>query len=392
MRKPLRVLFAIGSLAGGGSERQLITILQHLDRSRFEPTLYLLSRSGEFLKEVPENVRVISFDDDPVVSRLYVPGSIYRRQVAHLTGTLRDSDFDLLYDRTILMACVAGPAARQADVRRVATVVANPDRDMRATFRRFGWLKRHILATGYRNAACVVANSEALRRAVVERFNLSDNRTTMIPNGFNVAAIQQQAEANPLVTLESHLVHIAAMGRFGAEKGFPNLLHAVRYLVLEKQRRNLVLWLLGAGPEESLYRQLIAEAPSISDHVRMPGFVTNPFAILSRVRLFCMSSHYEGSPNALVEAMACGVPVISTDCPFGPREILGDGRYGELTPVSDWHSMANAIERVLDNESAAVERAHLAIESIQNRFDALRTTARLEELFEAIVGENGPSH
>ena len=391
MRKPLRILFAIGSLAGGGSERQLVTILQHLDRSRFEPTLYLLSRAGAFLKDVPENVRVIAFDDDPHTSRFYVPGSIYRRQVAHLTEMLRDGDFDLLYDRTILMACVAGPAARRAGIRRVAAVVANPDRDMQATFRRFGWLKRRILATGYRDAARVVANSEALRDSVAKHFLLPEERTTMIPNGFDVAAIRHHAEAEPPVALDSNLVHITAMGRFGPEKGFPDLLRAVRHLVLEQQRQDLVLWLLGAGPEEPLYRQLIAEEPSISRHVRMPGFAPNPFAILSRVRLFCMSSHYEGSPNALVEAIACGVPVVSTDCPYGPREILDGGRYGELTPVSDWRAMADAIERVLDDESAALKRAELARESIRDRFDAQRSTARLEQLFEAVASNHGQS-
>ena len=391
MQHRLRVLFALGSLAGGGSERQLITILQHLDRSRFEPTLYLLSRTGDFLDDVPEDVRVISFDDVPHVSRFYVPGNIYRRQVAHLTRTLRNGDFDILYDRTILMACVAGPATQRAGVRRVATVVADPDRDMQATFQRFRWLKHRILHTGYRNAACVVANSDALRTAVAEQFHLPDSRTLTIPNGFCIASIQEEATKAPPVTLDPNHVHIAAMGRFQPQKGFPDLLQTVRHLVIDRQRHNIKLWLLGAGPEESLYRQLIAAEPSITDHVRFLGFVTNPFAILSRVRLFCMSSHYEGSPNALVEAMACGVPVISTDCPFGPREILGDGRFGELTPVSDWRSMASAIERVLDNETAALERAHLAIESIQNRFDAQRTTARLEELFEAIVGESGPS-
>jgi len=391
MRKPLRILFALGSLAGGGSERQLVTILQHLDRERFAPTLYLLSRAGEFLNDVPDDVRVISFDDTPHASRIYVPGGVYRRQVAHLTNTLLSGDFDLLYDRTILMACVAGPAARRAGIRRVATVVANPDRDMLATFQRFGWLKRRILAAGYRRADRVVANSEALRRTVADRFQLPEERTAMIPNAFDVRAILQLAAAEPEVTLDSSQTNIAAMGRFGPEKGFLDLLRAVRHLVVERRHQNLVLWLMGAGPEGAHYRRLIAEEPTIVGHVRMPGFVKNPFAILSRVRLFCLSSHYEGSPNALVEAMACGTPVVSTDCPYGPREILDGGRFGELTPVSDWHAMASAIERVLDDEAAASERAVLARESVQNRFDARQSTAELEELFESVANAGGQS-
>lgn len=385
MPKPLRVLFAVGSLAGGGSERQLITILRYLDRARFEPALYLLSRSGAFLKDVPADIRVLSFDAASTPSRLYIPGSIYRQQVAHLTQTLREGDFDFLYDRTILMACVAGPAARRAGVRRVATVVADPDRDMHATFRRFRWLKRRILTSGYREATRVIANSEALRRTVATRFRLADGHTVTIPNGFDLQAIQQQAAADSPVTLDSTQTHIATMGRFQPQKGFPDLLRAVRHLVIDRQRQDLVLWMLGTGPDEPLYRRMINEEPSISDNVRLPGFVANPFSLLNRVRLFCLSSHFEGSPNALVEAMACGTPVISTDCPYGPREILDDGRYGELTPVADWQAMADGIERVLEDESAARGRADQAVESIQNRFDARRSTVCLEQLLESLA-------
>ncbi len=385
MRKPLRVLFAIGSLAGGGSERQLITILQNLDRSLFEPTLYLLSRSGEFLNNVPDDVPVISFDDDRHTSWLYVPGGIYRRQVAHLSRTLRDGEFDLLYDRTILMACVAGPAARKAGVRRVATVVADPDRDMRATFQRFGWLKRRILHSGYRTAACVVANSEALRATVAEQFHLPGSGTLTIPNGFDIAAIQRQAAEAPPVALDPGRAHIAAMGRFQPQKGFLDLLQALRYLVIDRHRSDITLWLLGAGPDESLYRNLIAEEPSIASHVQLPGFMDNPFSLLSRVQLFCLSSLYEGSPNVLIEAMACGTPVVSTDCPHGPREILNNGQLGDLVPVEDWHALAEAIERTLNDQPAARNRANLAARSIEKRFDAKEATTCLEKLFQSLV-------
>lgn len=382
MRKPLRVLFAIGSLAGGGSERQLVTILQQLDRTRIQPSLYLLNRAGEFLSHVPDDVPVVACDASLEAARFYVPGRVYRQQVRHLTQTLRDGDYDLLYDRTILMGCVAGPAARRACVRRVATIVADPERDMRATFRRFYWLKQRILLRGYRDAACVVANSEALRRSVMVGFRLSESQTCVLPNGFDVDAIDHQAAAELQIPLAPDRVHIAAMGRFQPQKGFVDLLRAIRHLVVDRQRSDLVLWLIGAGPEESLYRNLIAEEPALIGHVQLPGFLANPFSLISRVRLFCLSSLYEGAPNALVEAMACGTPVVSTNCPFGPDEILDSGRYGELTPVGDWRAMAGAIERVLSDEQAACRRAECARVSVRDRFDAAITARRLEGLFE----------
>lgn len=80
----------------------------------------------------------------------------------------------------------------------------------------------------------------------------------------------------------------------------------------------------------------------------MPGFSENPFAYMARAAVFVLSSGYEGLPGVLIQAMACGCPVVSTDCPSGPREILQDGRYGPLVPVHDDEALATAIETVLD--------------------------------------------
>lgn len=384
MRKPLQVLFAIGSLAGGGSERQLVSILQHLDRSRIRPTLYLLKRSGEFLDDVPDDIPVLAQDDEPRrTPRLYFPGRMYRQQVRHLTATLRQGAFDLIYDRTILMACVAGPAAHAAGIPRVTTVVADPDQDIPATFPRFRRIRQRILTTGYRQAACVVVNSEGLQDAVQARFQLDPSQVVTIPNGFDFDAIIRRAGGEPPIDLSPDRLHVTAMGRFQPQKGFEDLLRAIRLLVTEKNRRQLMLWLMGAGPEMSRYRELTAAQPSIAEHVRMPGFMDDPFPVLRRSRMFCLSSRYEGSPNALVEAMACGTPVVATDCPYGPAEILQGGLWGELVPPGDWRQLAAAMERVLDNPEAARDRAVQAREHLRDRYDIRQTTAALTTLIEA---------
>ena len=83
----------------------------------------------------------------------------------------------------------------------------------------------------------------------------------------------------------------------------------------------------------------------------MPGFVENPFQYMARAKVFVLSSVYEGLPGVIIQALACGCPVVSTDCPGGSREILGDGRYGALVPVADVESMAHAIRAELDKPS-----------------------------------------
>lgn len=110
----IRVLFAIGSLAGGGSERQVVNILRHLDRSRFEPILYLIYRAGEHLKHVPGDVPVIAFDDVPPPGGIYLPGRIRRAQIGHLRQVLKEQGIHVVYDRTSQMTLIAGATCNQA--------------------------------------------------------------------------------------------------------------------------------------------------------------------------------------------------------------------------------------------------------------------------------------
>ena len=104
---------------------------------------------------------------------------------------------------------------------------------------------------------------------------------------------------------------------------------------------------LGEGRERPRLERLVAEL-GLSEDVALPGYVENPFAWLSRAQLFILSSRYEGLPGALVQALACGCPVVSTDCPSGPREILEDGKLGALVPVGDAAAMAAAIVAALN--------------------------------------------
>ena len=128
---------------------------------------------------------------------------------------------------------------------------------------------------------------------------------------------------------DSSLPVVLAAGRLVPVKDYPTLLEAFANVVLKVRLARLVV--LGEGPERAALR-LLVEDLGIEDAVDFPGFVSNPYSYMSRAKLFALSSLYEGSPNVLVQAMACGTPVVSTDCPSGPREILRDGALGRLGP------------------------------------------------------------
>ncbi|ADH85795.1 glycosyl transferase group 1 [Desulfurivibrio alkaliphilus AHT 2] len=136
---------------------------------------------------------------------------------------------------------------------------------------------------------------------------------------------------------------LVAVGRLTRQKGFDVLLQAFSRL---QERQPCRLLILGEGGDRS---KLEAEVRRLKlDHlVQLPGFVVNPYAYLARADLFVLSSRFEGSPNALKEALALGVPVVATDCRSGPRQILQEGKYGPLVPVDDPEALALAMSRVL---------------------------------------------
>jgi glycosyltransferase involved in cell wall biosynthesis len=137
---------------------------------------------------------------------------------------------------------------------------------------------------------------------------------------------------------------ILGVGGLRRSKDFPTLLRAFARL---REKRAIRLVILGEGRQRPRLEVLAAKL-GVREDVSLPGFVANPYAYMARARLFVLSSLWEGSPNVVVEAMAVGTPVVSTDCRSGPREILQDGRYGPLVPVGDVDAMAGAMAATLD--------------------------------------------
>jgi len=136
---------------------------------------------------------------------------------------------------------------------------------------------------------------------------------------------------------------ILGVGRHHFQKGFDTLLRAFARV---RQQMPARLVILGEGPERPNLERLAAELGVAAD-VDLPGFDPNPFRYMRWAGVFVLSSRYEGLPNVLIQALACGCPVVSTDCPSGPSEILDGGRYGALVPVDDVEAMAQAIVRAL---------------------------------------------
>jgi len=143
--------------------------------------------------------------------------------------------------------------------------------------------------------------------------------------------------------------------------------------------------ILGEGDERPELERLIS-CLGLRDRVALPGRTKNPSAVLKRAKLFVLPSRHEGFGNVLIEAMACGLPVIAADCPSGPNEIVRDGENGLLVPTEDVPALQAALERLMSDE-AERERLSCNREKVQELFGIRRVTEAWERLLQQVTAE-----
>jgi glycosyltransferase involved in cell wall biosynthesis len=234
-----------------------------------------------------------------------------------------------------------------------------------------------ILRRVYAYADRIVTLTEGARRDLVANFGVpADRISVMLTNAVVPPAVAARlAQWDGMTGRESDL--IVCVGRLSPEKDQRTLIRAMALLPRKQAWR---LAIVGDGAERSALEALAREE-GLADRIVFTGRMADPFAVVMKARLAICSSVYEGLGNAIIEALACGTPVVSTDCPYGPAEILQGGRYGKLTPVGDAAALAAAIETAL---TEMPDRAALMARGLNY------TTGRAAERFLEIVGELQP--
>jgi len=202
----------------------------------------------------------------------------------------------------------------------------------------------------------------------VETFHLPDDKIHVIGNPFDLEKIRhlaQESVSEPLFQGAAPI--LLSVGRLAPEKGGEDLLRAFSQL---RQQTDARLVFLGAGPEKDRLERLCREM-GLEGDVHFPGYRENPFRYMARSTALALPSHYEGFGNVLVEAMACGLPVVATRCYPGIEEIVEDGKTGLLVEVGDEAAMAAALLRVLNDEQLRRRLAEAGRERAQ-MFDNVR--------------------
>ncbi len=384
---PARVLFVLGTLAGGGSERRMIDLLERLDRTRFAPELSLAYRTGELLPEVPADVPVHAFTEGAVPQTLgqRIAGRCRLLSEARMFAhwhRLRQQRYDLIFAWGLRRAYETALPARWCGVPRAVYCVQDPAAEVTVDFPfRSPWRKT-VARWSYRTAKAVLANSRDLCQRVEAFYNLPAASVQWMPNLKDFTKLEQLSQTGT-PTWTGTAKRIITIGRLQEQKGHACLLEAFARLVHEGQR-DLQLVVCGQGPLEGALRNQIQQL-RLTDRVQLTGYRANPYPELRTADLFVLPSLWEGLPNTLLEAVALGMPVVAADCPTGPREILEDGRLGKLVPPGDPIALADAIADVFDHPEEARAKAALAQPVIRAQYDLNTGIRRVEDQLLSLI-------
>jgi glycosyltransferase involved in cell wall biosynthesis len=198
----------------------------------------------------------------------------------------------------------------------------------------------------YPLADAVVACSKGVAEDLVQNMKVPRERVHVIynPTDPEIEAKAQEPVDHPWFK-NSKIPVILCVARLAPEKDLPTL---IRAFSIVRKERPAKLVILGEGSERAKLEALVKEL-GLEGDVWMPGFVDNPFKFMKRATVFALSSKFEGFGMVIAEALAVGTPVVSTDCPSGPAEILGGGKWGKLVPVGDYEKLAEAILETIEN-------------------------------------------
>jgi glycosyltransferase involved in cell wall biosynthesis len=327
-----RVALFCPSLRGGGVERVMLNLSIAFADLGFAVDLVLAKAEGPYVNDVPAKVRIIDLRSKRVISSL-----------PRLVQYLREAGPDVMISAMDHANVVAIMAKKFAGVD-TKIHVSTHTLLVYSSANSIDYRQRAVLffvRWTYPLADEIICVSNAVREDLVSITNLPMERMRVIYNPVPIADLRNMSTSpvdHPWF-VPSGVPVILGVGRLVPEKDFSTLIQAMSLI---KPIRPVKLIILGEGRERLELENLIQRLDLIED-VALPGFTKNPYAYMSRASVLALTSIWEGLGLVLIEAMACGTPVVSTDCPGGPAEILEHGKFGDLVPICDPEKLAVAI-------------------------------------------------
>ncbi len=390
----LRVLLLLPSLHGGGAERVAVHLMQHMDPARFDVRMGLLRKSGPYLPLVdPSRIDAPTFgarflDFDQGNDKSYQLANLAPAAVltpAHVVAMLRRFRPHVVMSFRKGMSVIALAAVTLYGRSRVRFIAREGNNtfavindELQSELARTA--VRKLTALCYGSADRLLTICHEMARDLERDLGLDPAHVSTIYNAVDIAEVERRA-AEPMA-LQVDAPYIVAVGRLDRQKGFDVLLRA---FAASAYRSTHELMILGTGREEAALRSLATEL-GIADRLRLPGWHDNPWSVMRRAQLFVLPSRWEGFGNVVIEAMASRVPVIVSDCSYGPKEIVRHGQDGWVVATDDVTGTRDAIDHLL-GDAALRERLIRAGAERAREFDVPVVVRRYEALFSEVAAE-----
>jgi glycosyltransferase involved in cell wall biosynthesis len=370
------VIFLLPSLEPGGTERNVVNLANAINKERYRALVALGKQEGAFIKELAPHVSIVNLHAFNSFALLLALVEFFK---AHNSAIVVSA-----FPRINVIALAAKLASRSkakivitehSVFSQLSVIAKTPWRRM------FAKICMPFLAKAlYPKADAIVCVSQGIAKDLSHILG-KNAKMSIAYNPIIHDTMYRLAEApveHPWF-LDSGIPIILAAGRLVACKDYPTLLKAFA-LALKSRPARLVI--LGDGSEREALKHL-AVTLGISDKVAFLGFQKNPYAYMKKASLFVLSSLQEGFGNVIIEAMACGVPVVSTDCPVGPGEIITHEKDGLVVPMANPEALSQAMLRILDD--ALLQKKFSEAGKIRAAsFSVARGVAEYEKIFQAL--------
>jgi glycosyltransferase involved in cell wall biosynthesis len=368
----VRVAFFLSELDAGGAQRTIINVVNSLPADRFAVKLVVGNARGTARSWLTDPSAVVDLDCTHTRNTLW-----------GLRGYLAAEHPDVLFATMIDANIVAALATRM--VRQRPGLILRESNSHRARGD-IGFLRRRAVGWAYPRADAVVALSHGVGRELIDDYRLDPARVVTIHNPVDVEGWRQRAEAArktapPWGNFAGDGPVLVATGRLIRQKGFDLLLRALARCQSAGRAARLVI--VGEGPERAALNAIAAEL-GLADRLLMPGFIADSAGWYAHGDLFVLPSRWEGFGHVIVEAMACGLPVVAFDCPYGPVDILGDGEGGILVPQEDVAALARTIDDLLGAPETR-NRLEAAGLRVADRFSQQRIAMQYARLIDSVA-------
>ena len=332
-----KIAFFLPDLRCGGAEKVALLLANEFIKQGFNVDMVLSKAQGEFLSELSSQIRIIDLKADRI-------RYMFKPLLKYFKSEKPDVVLASMWPLTLL-AVVAFKAAKLSG----SVVVSDHTTFSQAPLmqkRSMRWFFKYSLSSVYPFANAIVAVSDGVADDLCGLGGIKRKSITVIFNPVETNTSRFTEDEGYRNWKNSKGKKIIAVGALKKEKDYPSLLEAFSLLLKEEDAH---LTILGQGDLLADLKALAIKL-EIAERVNFAGFIRNPSAWISSSDLLVLSSNCEGFGNVLIEAMSVGTPVVSTDCQSGPKEILENGKYGILVPVSDINALANAMYKSINDK------------------------------------------